>query len=231
MNKKLAIIIGLAAAFSLSAAPKRFYVRQDQSQSQLIEGFQNAIEDLKHETANHEAEMRRFDEKFNNQEVAIDALWKQFNDANVAQREKLREGTQQLEAKLANLEIALLASNGEIENLKKHLNESANTVSHYKQRVATLEKVIEVQNQNLEHVETAMNALLDAFQIKDIALHTEDPFHALAKGLVYQVKAGDSLEKIARKHNTSVAKIKELNRLTEQNDLIVVGQKLKLPES
>jgi LysM repeat protein len=44
---------------------------------------------------------------------------------------------------------------------------------------------------------------------------------------VYEVKPGDILEKIARKNNTSVKKIKELNGLT--NDRIFVGQRIKLP--
>ena len=44
---------------------------------------------------------------------------------------------------------------------------------------------------------------------------------------VYRVKPGDSLEKIARAHKTAVDKIKKLNGLDQ--DLIVVGQELKIP--
>ena len=45
---------------------------------------------------------------------------------------------------------------------------------------------------------------------------------------VYKVKSGDSLEKIAKNHRCSVEKIKKLNGLN--NDLIVVGQELKIPQ-
>ena len=44
---------------------------------------------------------------------------------------------------------------------------------------------------------------------------------------LYKVKPGDSLEKIARTHKISVEKIKKLNGLDQ--DLIVVGQELKIP--
>jgi LysM repeat protein len=43
----------------------------------------------------------------------------------------------------------------------------------------------------------------------------------------YTVVAGDSLDRIARRHNTTVAKIKELNKFTSNS--IVIGQRLTLP--
>jgi peptidoglycan endopeptidase LytE len=46
--------------------------------------------------------------------------------------------------------------------------------------------------------------------------------------LVYTVKSGDSLEKIARAHKTTVEKIKKYNQFDQ--DLIVVGQILKIPQ-
>lgn len=44
----------------------------------------------------------------------------------------------------------------------------------------------------------------------------------------YRVKAGDSLEKIARNHRTTVDIIQKINHLS--NDRIVVGQELRLPD-
>ena len=44
----------------------------------------------------------------------------------------------------------------------------------------------------------------------------------------HKVRPGDSLEKIARLYKTSVERIKKANGL--EQDLIVVGQELRIPE-
>jgi LysM repeat protein len=46
-------------------------------------------------------------------------------------------------------------------------------------------------------------------------------------GVVYQVKSGDTLSRIAKSHGTSVKALKSANRL--DTDRIVVGEKLKIP--
>ena len=50
---------------------------------------------------------------------------------------------------------------------------------------------------------------------------------ASGDGLVYRVKGGDNLGKIAKKHGTTAKAIRALNNLS--SDTIRVGQKLKLP--
>jgi LysM repeat protein len=46
--------------------------------------------------------------------------------------------------------------------------------------------------------------------------------------IVYVVQAGDTLRKIATRYSSTIAKIGEINNLTNL-DLIRVGQKLKIP--
>lgn len=58
-----------------------------------------------------------------------------------------------------------------------------------------------------------------------VAGHTD----AEASSKTYTVKSGDSLYVIAMKHNTTVAKLKQLNNL--KSDLIFVNQKLKVSSS
>ncbi|MBO5255830.1 MAG: LysM peptidoglycan-binding domain-containing protein, partial [Opitutales bacterium] len=54
-----------------------------------------------------------------------------------------------------------------------------------------------------------------------------EPIEKDAKTITYVVKKGDSLSKIASKHNVKVAKIIELNSLKNANS-IYIGQKLKI---
>ncbi|MFQ3671914.1 MAG: LysM peptidoglycan-binding domain-containing protein [Verrucomicrobiia bacterium] len=56
---------------------------------------------------------------------------------------------------------------------------------------------------------------------------TSTPSEPVMPGGDYTVKSGDSLWRIARDHNTTVAKIKELNELT--SDVIRPGQIIKIP--
>lgn len=50
-----------------------------------------------------------------------------------------------------------------------------------------------------------------------------------AKTLIYTVKSGDTLTRIAKAHGTTVKALKAVNSL--ENDRIVVGAKLKIPEA
>jgi LysM repeat protein len=51
-----------------------------------------------------------------------------------------------------------------------------------------------------------------------------------SKTYVYKVKKGDTLDKIARRCNTSVSELRKLNQIRHA-DLLYVDQKLRLPAS
>jgi LysM repeat protein len=66
-------------------------------------------------------------------------------------------------------------------------------------------------------------------QMKEVKQNLEKVVQLLGKGEgnFYTVKAGDSLGLIALNHQTTIGALKKANNLT--SDVIVVGQKLKLP--
>lgn len=88
----------------------------------------------------------------------------------------------------------------EIQKLLAHANETTIALTQFKDRIQELEGELLSQNRRLS---------------------------VKAKPETYKVRSGDSLEKIARAHSTSVEKVKKLNRL--ENDRIVAGQELVLP--
>jgi len=161
-----------------------------------------AISNLQNEIANHEAEIRMLTEKINNQEIIIESLGRQVREARQASKEAVRSADE----------------NESIRQLKKHAGDSAELLTHYKKKIEQLEGLVKVQNQNIEHLQTAMASLVDALQA-DV---TQEP-------RVYRVQSGDSLGVIAQKNKTTIKKLKELNGL--KTDRIIIGQKLKLPES
>ncbi len=104
------------------------------------------------------------------------------------------------------------------------------------QKLARVEKIKENQIHDLEQLTphanettlalTLLKKKLDTLEGELLAVrHSHST--AVPEAALYTVKAGDSLEKIARLHKTSVEEIKKINRF--EQDLIVVGQILKIP--
>jgi LysM repeat protein len=204
----------LVNAASLDAARNK--PSYDEDKSILFREILDTLDSLRHEVNNHEAEIRMFEEKFNNQEDILDSLRKQI----AATSHSIKGQSVNVEAKLAGHEgLAQTLSS----DLKSFAKESNQALIEYKSRLTEIEKAIETQNRNIENLQAAMKTLLEALQIK------EAPSTPQETGKFYQVKAGDSLEKIARQNQTSIKKLKELNNLPSDHK-IIIGKKLKLPE-
>ncbi len=218
MRKLILTLSLLASAFFTSVCHAAYsrYSNQVEANATLREVLV-ALDDVKHEVQNHETELRTFEEKARNLEEIIDSLRKQQSDSLQAMRESLKN----LDAKISGQESA---AKGLTTTLQSHASDSVAALSDYKKRIGELEKTLEQQNRNIENLQAAFKSLAEALQIKDSAkvAVSED------SGKIYRVKAGDSLDKIARQNQTTIKKIKELNGLT--GDQIIVGQKLQLPE-
>ena len=99
-------------------------------------------------------------------------------------------------------------------------------VRSLEKRLAAAEKAKENSQEELRQLTAHANeTTLALVQIKK---RLEGVDGAESHALVYTVKSGDSLEKIARAHKTTVEKIKKYNQFDQ--DLIVVGQILKIPK-
>lgn len=203
---------------TLEAAPKRYY--EDQTGTALRE-MRATMDDLRHEVSNHEAEIKTYDEKIHNLETIIDSLRQQSSDTSHAHKEALKDSSATLEMKINSLETTTKGIVSDLKLFKTHTNEAASALAHYKQKLSDLEKILEIQNQNLDSLHTALKSITDVLQVKN----NISTFTASEK--TYRVATGDSLEKIARKHQTTIQMLKELNGLT--NDKIIVGQILKVP--
>lgn len=212
----------------VSAAPRRYTSEEDNAMA--MREMRDSLDTMRHEVDNHETEIRMFDERVNNQEATLVSLRQQLQDANQANKELIKGNANSLEAKIASLESVNKSLMADMTQFKAHANESSNALEQYKKKISELEKtltelekILEKQNQNLDNVKSAMASMMDAMQVKEVV--TSLPQSDGEK--IYKIKAGDSLEKIARAHNTTVKVLKELNNLS--SDRIVVGQTLHLP--
>lgn len=212
-------------AGQLAAAPRRY---QDEDASTAMREMRDSIESLRHEVNNHETEIRQIEQRAENQESTISSLRQQVMDANQANKELVKGSSSSQESKVASLEATNKGLIADITQLRTHANESATVMAQSKQKIVELERLIEQQNQNIDNLQAALRSLMEAMNTtsKTVgSISTEASSSSSDK--IYKVKNGDSLEKIARAHNTTVRAIKDLNQLS--NDRINVGQTLQMP--
>jgi LysM repeat protein len=91
----------------------------------------------------------------------------------------------------------------------------SNSLSEYSSKMLAIENAIDAQKKIL----TELNNLKSTIGLLANSLEKTD-------SQTYKVKPGDSLEKIARLHKTTVSYLKEINNLSSNK--IMIGQELKI---
>ena len=113
--------------------------------------------------------------------------------------------------------------NADIHQLKRNVNDLGTTVGQYKTKLQDVEKVFSSTQQsnekNINNLKVALESMMALVKHKG---------NSFTSSKLYTVRSGDSLERIARKNNTTVEKLKEVNKLT--SDLIITGDELRIPE-
>jgi LysM repeat protein len=176
------------------------------------------LDTLKNEVQIQESQITTFEEKFKNLDDIIDSLRHETTIALQAVKESLRNHSTHLDAKLSDQNNSAKGLSQEIKSLA---NDNIQVLNDFKKRIADIETSIELQNRNVENLQSALSSLIEAIKGKEVS--TDE-----TSAKIYRVKAGDSLEKIAKQNQTTIKKLKEANNLT--GDQILVGQKLKIPE-
>lgn len=174
-------------------------------ESQLKQ-IQNTLSALK-------AEQDLIDERVRDLDEALGNLQSGTLEAQAAEQQNLAKRMGTLEA--GNTEIK-----EQINALKNFTSDTSATLSQTRGQVHELENYVNKNqkqlNQNISYLKEGVKALAQ---------------NGYPEGNVkdenYVVVSGDSLQKIAKRHHTSVKAIKEANGLS--SDRIRVGQKLKLP--
>lgn len=231
-----------------AAPPRQGYYYEDQ-QAIAIREMRDNLESVKLSVSNQETEVRSFEQKLENLDAIIESVRDQISNTSQSHKDQLKGSTTTLESKLTSLETNIKGILGDIKQFQNYSTESTATLAQYKKKITELEKTIEIQNQNIDDMQIAMKSLMEMFQIKSgittkaptkpastvalsappAAITTSSDTTTTSTGseILYKVKEGDSLEKIARAHQTTIKAIKELNGLT--SDKIVVGKTLKIP--
>ncbi|MEI8365040.1 MAG: LysM peptidoglycan-binding domain-containing protein [Parachlamydiaceae bacterium] len=229
----LLFILLVFVPFALFAAAPRTNRPYDDNSATAINDMRNNFETIKHQVNNHETEIRIFDEKLKNLDSIIESVRDQVSDSSKNQKDLLKGSSASLEAKITALEATSKGLVADLRQFQTYANESTTALTQYKQKILELEKITLQQNQDIENLQSAIHALMDLIQGKKAspAATATTVRHAGSEPAgdanTYCIKQGDSLEKIARAHQTTIQALKDLNGLT--SDKIVVGKNLKIP--
>lgn len=199
-----------------SCTPLKSSPNDERHQVELtLHEVQTNLDDVRHDINCFQTELQILDGRIKYYENTLAALKQHDLEKQQTRIEQLSVQIQALEKKWLSLEKNQGRDSEELGSLSSHANETTAALSQFKDRIGELEQEIHSQNRKFD-------------ELAKLKGHIE----MLAKGIqgdfkLYRVKPGDSLDKIARAHKTSVDKIKKCNNLDQ--DLIVVGQELKIP--
>ena|SRR5579872_2035024 len=215
---KFVLPISLLALLANSAcSPLRTSPHDEKHQWELtLHEVQTSLDDIRHDVNCYQTEIQILEGRIKHYENALALLKQQDLEKQQAKIDQISQQFHLLEKKWVSREKADTADAKDLEQLLSHANETTAALAQMKSRIQELEQDLLSQNRRFDEI-----------------AKIKDHLGTIAKGMgaenvkMYKVRPGDSLEKIARSHRTAVEKIKKLNHLDQ--DLIVVGQELKIP--
>lgn len=169
------------------------------------------VEDIKHDLNTYEIEHHVIEGKLIDQEQTIATLRQQVAELKSGKLDSFVQELQNLEKKLHQVSKKQDKIVADIRQLSTHANDTTTALAQYKDKLSQFETAIQGQNVQLHEIQKIKEGI-----------------SKLAEGeKTYVVQPGDTLEKIAKKNDTTVEQLKAVNKMT--TDLIVIDQLLNLP--
>jgi len=198
-----------------SCSPLRSSPNEEKHQMELtIHEIQTVIDDLMRNYNCYKTELEILDGEIKKHEHNLSDIKATFIETQKNKLEKALTHISLLEKRISLLEKKLSDFEKDIEQLSYHANESSSAFKQHKEKIVELENKIFSQNKKFEDLVKLKSTILSLAQ-------------AALNYSIYKVKRGDSLDKIAKEFKTSSQQLKKMNQLDD--DLIVVGQELKIP--
>lgn len=198
----LIALAALSCALPLHARPQSGYYANPEIDELRIE-----LDDIKYALKTTQVELGLLDEKLNKQNNAL--------KGQSSGSSSLSHQIATLEKKVGSLEKTLEKAANDLRTLNTALNQTFSKIQNIETNISSHDK-------RLDEVAKLKGTLTSISK----AMGQQSP-SSTSTSKTYCVKAGDSLEKIARNNKSSVDAIRKINNLS--NDRINIGQELRLP--
>lgn len=175
------------------------------------------LSDVKHTLSNTQVEMQILEDRLRSHDTTLQSTKSQSYHLADGAEQKI----QLLERRIALMDKLQEKIATDIKQLLTHANQTTSSFTQYSKKIQDLETEYARQNKVIQDLTDLKGTLSTISQA--IGKNTTSKPNAAS----YRVKAGDTLEKIARAHGTSVDALKKHNQLTSNK--IVVGQEIKIP--
>lgn len=210
----------LALGFILTSCGSHLAVLQKDKYDTSIAMDEMRIElsDVKHTLSNTQVEMQLLEERLKTQDQTLQKNKNQNTTLASSSEQKLLI----IEKKISQMEKMQDKLASELKQLSSHANQTTVSLTQYQSRMKELESELSSQSKLIDELgdlKTTLKSITQAMKGGQSSLPSSSG--------VYKVKQGDSLEKIARMHQTTVDALKKSNHLTSTK--IVIGQEIKIP--
>ncbi len=180
--------------------------------------LERSVQNMGYTIANQDQELARLKQKIQNQETVLDSMHAEVTQLIKAAKESQKSSSSQVDTRLKAMEKNIDKLLADLKTFKTHANESSSAISEIQKKIEKQEEVSALQAKQIKELENALRNLAGVLQTSS---------GTKANPGEYRVKPGDSLDKIAKDHGTTVDAIKRANNLSKST--IYPGQKLDIP--
>jgi LysM repeat protein len=212
MRKLILLFTALCFSFPVIARPQSGYYTDAALDELRIE-----IDDLQHAIKSTQVELGLLDERIKKQDTSFSTIKGNNAHKESSSLSVLTAQVNSLEKKVSSLEKTLEKAVVDLRTISTSASQALNKIQSLEQDLSSHEKRLD-EVTKLKGTLTTISKAIGQKSVNDVPSSTK----------TYRVKAGDSLEKIARNHHISVDVLRKVNTLA--NDKIVIGQELRLPD-
>ena len=175
------------------------------------------VKTLEYKFANQEQELAFVKEGLASLQTIIEAEQQDVSRLVTQAKESIKKTVSSSDTQLQAIEKNIEKLASDLKAFKKQANDIAQTIVEIQKHTKEKDETIAMQASSIKELENAMRLLASAMQTKSESTSSK----------VYEVKNGDTLDKIAKECHITTSAIKQENNM--QSDKIYPGQKLQIP--